>query len=248
MAAKLNYSWIADAASAKGGVPPALTSALINAESAWNPAAVSSTGCTGLGQFSQATAQEYGLMGDGFDNRKDAALNITAMVKYLAALKSRNPTWAHVIAHYSGQIDPQGNPDFTSGYARYSAGQALLATIAMADGSAVPPSSPLEDLVIVLDSVVGHEQSTGRPARFISPLIALGMLVVLGSAGFIACCSPREQPSQSVSATIPLDPMPPHAPTKAASAPESNPGAVFAGSTFVFVGGLEGLVVVPLRK
>lgn len=40
-------------------------------ESGNNPDAVSSTGATGLYQFTRGTGERYGLVGDGFDNRRD---------------------------------------------------------------------------------------------------------------------------------------------------------------------------------
>jgi soluble lytic murein transglycosylase-like protein len=164
MAVKLDYTFAADAIAAKGGVPPSLVSALVNAESSWNPAAVSSTGCTGLGQFCQAAAKDYGLMGDGFDNRKDAALNLTAIVKYLADLKKNNPTWREVIRHYSGQTSA------LEGYARYSAGQLLIMIVDALDGTEGAPPPPGGDPgpTIVIDSIAGHDQSTGHPVTFIT--------------------------------------------------------------------------------
>lgn len=225
MAAKLNYTFAADALATKAGVPPALVSALINAESAWNPAAVSSTGCTGLGQFCQATAKEYGLMGDGFDNRADAALNLTAMVKYLADLRKANDSWREVIRHYSGQSAT------LEGYARYSAGQALIATIDMIDGVTTTPSEPGEGPTIVVESITGRELSTGRPARFIAGGVAL--LALIGGS-IVACCSP-----DSVSP----------ARQQIAEAPIPLAGFDFSGSTFVLKTGDDGrLLAVPLGE
>lgn len=180
MAVKLDYTFAADAIAAKGGVPPSLVSALVNAESAWNPAAVSSTGCTGLGQFCQAAAKDYGLMGDGFDNRKDAALNLTATVKYLADLKKSNPTWREVIRRYSGQTIE------LEGYARYSAGQVLIMMVDALDGTATMPPNGDAGPTIVIDSITGHDQSTGRPATFITPVATLGMLGLMCLAGLVA--------------------------------------------------------------
>lgn len=199
MAAKLDYTWIADAAAMKGGVPPALLSALINAESAWNPAAVSSTGCTGFGQFCTAAARDYGLMGDGFDNRKDPALGLTAMVKYVADLKKQWKTWELAIAHYSGQLDDQGNPAWGEGYARYSAGQALLATIAMLDGTVVPVDPmPGDGPTIVVESITGREQATGRSARFIASVASVAaFFLIIGGIGIGCSPEPRQQVAEA---------------------------------------------------
>ena len=190
MAAKLDYTYAADALAAKAGVPPALVSALINAESAWNPNAVSSTGATGLGQFTKGTGTDYGLVGAGFDNRADPALNMTAMVKYLADLHKANPTWKSVVGHYSGQGEE------LSGYARYSAGQALIATISMLDGS-TPPTMPGEGPTIIVESITGRDQTTGKPARFIASMGAAVALALIGG-GIVTCCSPKAPAPQQI--------------------------------------------------
>lgn len=202
MAAKLDYTYAADALAAKAGVPPALVSALINAESAWNPNAVSKTGATGLGQFTNGTGRDYGLVGAGFDNRADPALNMTAIVKYLADLKNRWGTWVLSIAHYSGQLDDQGQPNFGPGYARYSAGQALLATISMLDGVA-PPTIPGDGPTIIVESITGRDQTTGKPARFIASMGAAVALALIGG-GIVTCCSPKAPAPQQIAAERPF--------------------------------------------
>lgn len=133
MAVKLDYTFAADAIAEKAGVPDDLLSALINAESSWNPNAVSPTGATGLGQFTTGAATDYGLMGPGFDNRKDAALNLTATVKYLADLKAKSPTWRAAVGHYSGQGEALAK------YAGYSAGRVLIAVVDNLDGTTSVP-------------------------------------------------------------------------------------------------------------
>jgi Transglycosylase SLT domain len=54
---------------------------LISHESGFNPNSVSPTGATGLGQFTRRTGAQYGLVGPGFDNRKDPVANINAIVQ-----------------------------------------------------------------------------------------------------------------------------------------------------------------------
>jgi hypothetical protein len=231
MAAKLNYTFAADALAAKAGVPPALLSALINAESAWNPSAVSSTGATGLGQFTKGTGTDYGLVGAGFDNRGDPALNMTAMVKYLADLRKTNPTWQAVVGHYSGQGAE------LAGYARYSAGQALIATIAMLDG-VTPPTMPGDGPTIIVESITGHDQTTGRPARFIASMGAAATLMLI-SGGIVTCCSPSDAPYQQIAAKIPPEP---------ARARESVPPSLRDLVTFKLVPGPLGPLAAPLGK
>lgn len=63
------------------GVQPELVVAVIEAESAWNPRAVSKTGAVGLMQLMPDTAAAFGVT-----NRFDIAENIRGGVAYLASL------------------------------------------------------------------------------------------------------------------------------------------------------------------
>jgi soluble lytic murein transglycosylase-like protein len=84
---RLNLTAYADAintAALAHGVDPALVRALIHAESAFNPNAVSRKGAQGLMQLMPATAQQYGVS-DPFD----AVSNINAGVEHLAGLIKR---------------------------------------------------------------------------------------------------------------------------------------------------------------
>jgi hypothetical protein len=65
----------------KNAVDPALIRAVMHAESAFNPAAVSSQGAQGLMQLMPATARELGV-----NNALNAAENIQGGVKYLGEL------------------------------------------------------------------------------------------------------------------------------------------------------------------
>ena len=218
MAAKLDYTFAADALAVKAGVPSALVSALVNAESAWNPNAVSSTGATGLGQFTRGTGTDYGLVGDTFDNRTDAALNLTAMVKYLADLRRSNASWREVIGHYSGQGTE------LAGYARYSAGQALLATIAMVDGTAVPAGEG-EPAPVHLQ-ISG--QQGGKPVPIVLGSVAALMLLVAGAGAMLGCSAPPQ--IQQIAAS-----------------PPPRPGFDWSGTTFYFASDDQGrLHTVPI--
>ncbi len=53
---------------------------LVGKESSFDPNAVSSTGATGYAQFTRGTGSHYGLVGPGFDNRKDPVANLKALV------------------------------------------------------------------------------------------------------------------------------------------------------------------------
>ncbi len=87
---------LAAADAAKYGVPTDIFLDQINAESSWNPNAVSPTGATGLGQFTQATAADYGLT-----NRADPAANLDAAAHYDADLYKQYGTWDSALSHYS---------------------------------------------------------------------------------------------------------------------------------------------------
>jgi soluble lytic murein transglycosylase-like protein len=81
---KLNltaYATEIQAAATAWGVDPALVRALIHAESAFNPDALSRKGAQGLMQLMPATAGMYGV-----SNAFDAAENINAGVQHLAGL------------------------------------------------------------------------------------------------------------------------------------------------------------------
>ncbi len=75
------YAQLVKQAANQHEVDPALVRALIHAESAFNPAAVSSAGAQGLMQLMPATAASLGV-----DNALDAQQNIRGGVKHLADL------------------------------------------------------------------------------------------------------------------------------------------------------------------
>lgn len=68
-------------AAAKHQMDPKLLHAVIQAESAYNPNAVSSAGAVGLMQLMPGTAQRYGVM-----DRRDAEQNIDGGTRYLKDL------------------------------------------------------------------------------------------------------------------------------------------------------------------
>lgn len=70
------------------GIPVDFLSTMSQIESSGDPNAVSPTGATGLFQFTRGTGQEYGLVGEGFDNRTDPEASAKAAAK-LAANNSK---------------------------------------------------------------------------------------------------------------------------------------------------------------
>lgn len=101
------------AAAAKHGVDEAIVRAIIHAESAFNPNALSRVGAQGLMQLMPATARRFGV-----DNAFDAGQNIQGGVEYLAWLLKRfdgNLTYAA-----AGYNAGEGNVDKYNGVPPFS--------------------------------------------------------------------------------------------------------------------------------
>ena len=88
------------------GVDPRLAEAVVRAESAWNPSALSAKGAIGLMQLMPATAAELAV-GDPWD----AAENIDGGVRYMRHLLDRFDRLEHAIAAYNagpGAVERHG--------------------------------------------------------------------------------------------------------------------------------------------
>jgi soluble lytic murein transglycosylase-like protein len=81
---RARYAPHIDAAADASNVPAALIEAVITAESAFNPLAISSTGAVGLMQLMPATAARFGVT-----DRTDPAQNILGGAKYLNFLLNK---------------------------------------------------------------------------------------------------------------------------------------------------------------
>ena len=75
------YTAAIDAVAKKNKLPKALVHAVITAESAYDPNAVSRAGAVGLMQLMPGTAERYGVR-----NRKDPAANVAGGTRYLRDL------------------------------------------------------------------------------------------------------------------------------------------------------------------
>jgi soluble lytic murein transglycosylase len=78
------------------GVPPALVKAVIHAESAFNPRAVSHKGAMGLMQLMPATARSLGVL-EPFT----AEQNVEGGTRYLRTLRERFGNWTMALAAYN---------------------------------------------------------------------------------------------------------------------------------------------------
>ncbi len=78
------------------GLPPALVKAVVAAESAFDPLAVSHKGAMGLMQLMPQTAEEMGVR-EPFK----AAANIHGGSRYLRQMHDRYGSWSHALAAYN---------------------------------------------------------------------------------------------------------------------------------------------------
>lgn len=92
------------AASAKYGVPPAFLAAQIDAESSFNPDAVSPAGAIGISQFMPGTAASLGI------NPHDPTQSINAMAKLMAHYKKEFGTWEKALYAYHDGPGKADNP------------------------------------------------------------------------------------------------------------------------------------------
>lgn len=83
-------------AAREAGIPPALVKAVIHAESAFDPSAVSPKGAMGLMQLMPETARELGVR-DPFA----AEENVRGGTRYLGSLHRRYASWTHTLAAYN---------------------------------------------------------------------------------------------------------------------------------------------------
>jgi soluble lytic murein transglycosylase-like protein len=90
------YDDLIKRAARRHGVPAAMVKAVIHAESAFNPRAVSSKGAMGLMQLMPATAELMGV-----DEPFQARQNVQGGARYLRALHDRYGSWTHTLAAYN---------------------------------------------------------------------------------------------------------------------------------------------------
>ena len=100
-----NYRTIARQYANEFGIPVDLFMRQIQAESAWNPAAVSPAGAIGFGQLMPATAQELGV------DIMNPQQNLYGAAKYLRQMHDRFGDWRLALAAYNagpGRVEQYG--------------------------------------------------------------------------------------------------------------------------------------------
>lgn len=83
------FEQAAKEAEASTGIPANLLLSLAAAESAYSADAVSPTGAKGPFQFIGSTGRQYGLVGEGFDDRNDVRKSAQAAAQYLKDLSAQ---------------------------------------------------------------------------------------------------------------------------------------------------------------
>jgi soluble lytic murein transglycosylase-like protein len=117
---KSTYSTLIDRAANRHQLPPALLHAVILAESAYNPNAISPKGAVGLMQLMPGTAKRYGVI-----NRTDPTENIEGGSRYLRDLLT------------------QFNGNLSLAVAAYNAGENAVIRY----GNSIPPYSETKNYV-----------------------------------------------------------------------------------------------------
>ena len=124
-------------AAARYGIPTALAMAQANAESGYNPNAVSSAGAGGVMQLMPATAASLGVT-DVFD----PVQNIDAGFRYLASLYKQFGDWALALAAYNAG---PGNVAKYGGVPPFAETQNYVSTVLTGAGSIA--TSPIVESV-----------------------------------------------------------------------------------------------------
>lgn len=91
-----SYDRLIAVAAERAGIPPALVKAVIHAESAFDPGAVSPKGAMGLMQLMPRTAESLGVR-----RPFHAAENVRGGTRYLGRLRRRYGSWTWALAAYN---------------------------------------------------------------------------------------------------------------------------------------------------
>jgi soluble lytic murein transglycosylase-like protein len=171
----MSYRDLASAAAARYGIPTDLFLAQINAESAWNPSAVSSAGAIGLGQLMPGTAADLGV------DPNDPAQNLDGAARYLSDQYRRFGDWRLALAAYNagpGNVQKYGDvPPFaeTQAYVAKILGSSPSPYAGNALAEAAPPADGINALAMTPEApepvnalAIPRFMATHDPADFMS--------------------------------------------------------------------------------
>jgi len=193
-------------AAQRHGVDYNLLKALIAAESAFNPAAVSPKGAVGLMQVMPATASRFGVAAEGGQSiaqkLADPAVNVPAGTRYLRYLMDMFP----------------GRTDLV--LAAYNAGEGAVKR----HGNQIPPYKETQNYVRTV--MAFYTQLAGQSAGALAGLPALDSAVPPALPGFVTPAplpsTPTAQPAGAASST-PATPVKAAAPASSVSTASAAP-------------------------
>lgn len=140
------------ASAAKWGVPPAFLAAQLDAESGFNPSAVSPDGAIGIAQFMPGTAKSVGL------NPHDANASIDAMAKLMAHYHKQYGTWEKALyAYHDGPGKVEGPGPAGRAYAKK-----ILGRVGTLLGSSAGVVADTADAAITPVSLTSTTKALGK--------------------------------------------------------------------------------------
>lgn len=170
------YAALVRAAAARWGVPPALLAAQINAESSFNPDAVSEAGAIGIAQFMPDTARSMGV------NPRDPASAIDGMAKLMSSYKKRYGNWEDALVAYHDGPGGVGSPGPRArSYVDKIMG--VVGSAAAGITGAIPGVSELQSVATLLDKV-SDPDFLKRVGLFVmgANLVLFGLLVAFSGS------------------------------------------------------------------
>src|SRR5215469_1556844 len=144
-------------------VPYGLMTALVGAESGFDPKQVSTAGAAGLGQFMPGTAKTYGM---SEEERFDPEKNIRATANYLRDLYNKTGSWVKSVSTYNmGPENAERTGYSLASYQGYGAGDSLIAEANALDRGAggITPLHPQGATVMGTPELTSYGGAAGIP-------------------------------------------------------------------------------------